>query len=79
MLLEFEWVGVGALVSADGVHKKEHGLNFHLNFHQDTWIHHLHLKKTFGDRAQGHELDSTLQQLSHVCCPLTFRNDSWLD
>ena len=43
MLLEFEWVCVGALVPADGMQAKNHSLNFRLNFCQDAGIHHLHL------------------------------------
>ncbi len=46
-MLEFELVGVGALVLADGMQAEKHSLNFCLNFREDTGIHRLHLNQTF--------------------------------
>ena len=48
MLLEFEWVCVGALVPADGMHEKKHRLNFRLDF-RIQHHHLLHLKQTLGE------------------------------
>ncbi len=48
MLLEFEWVGVGALVSVYGMQAKEHCLKFRLDFHIHH-LHHLHLLQTLGE------------------------------